>query len=324
MLTDVDVSRLVVPVDLVEPRCPDEGRRFNAAAIEALAASIRRFGQLQPVIVRRGDTGYQIVCGERRWRAVKLAGLASLWVEECSASDLETLAIRLADNLHHMGLNHAERIAALDQLAELVDGGGLRETARQIGMDPGWLSRQLGVRADPVIFPALEAGHIGFGQAAELRRAPVAERSALLQRILAADGNVSTATIRGWVAELRNGPQRLIVLDRLVEQVRTMGAPGTPEERAALQRLATAATLLLEAPSDGGSEHRGMTLEVRDKVSHTEVKCLMCGELVGLRDEAGTLRVTSPAGVERRQGRTACGRCGGSLTDGDLRVEYHH
>jgi hypothetical protein len=311
---------MVLPVDVVEPQCSDASRRFSRAAIEALAASIRRFGQLQPVIVRRVEERYQIVCGERRWRAVKRAGLANVWVEECSASDLETLAMRLADNLHHVGLNHAERIAALDQLAELVEGGGLRETARQVGMDAGWLSRQLGIRTDPVVFPALEAGLLSFGQAAELRRAPIADRRGLLQRILATDGHVSTATIRVWVAELRSCGQRVVALERLLEQVRTIGVPGTAEERAALHRLAaTAMQFLATTDTDTAEPAQGAP----EKVLRTEVKCLMCGELVGLRDETGVLQVSSPTGVSRRRGRTACGRCGGSLTGGDLRVEYH-
>jgi ParB family chromosome partitioning protein len=351
MLPDVDTpfaapdgARTVLPTDCVEPTDPGDARRFSEAALEALAASIRRFGQLQPVVVRRVDDRYRIVCGERRWRAVKLAGLANVWIEECSATEVEALAMRLADNLHHMTLNHAERVAALDQLAELVGVQGLRGTARHLGMDPSWLSRQLGIRGDPVIFPALEAGLLGFGQAAELRRAPVPARKVLLQRILASDGQVSTAQIRSWVAELKSATassrsafaaasnaalvdsdhtRRVDALNTLVTELRALGAPSTTQERAALQEIAAITRQLLAGPTRRANM-LNPNADAQDKVYRTEIKCLMCGEVAGIRDESGVLYASSPTAIIKRRGQAACGRCAGSLTKGELQVAYRY
>lgn len=328
-------QRLLLPVSSVELPGGRDERRYDDASLDALATSILRWGQIQPVVVRRIDNCYQIVCGGRRWLAVKRAGLANLWVEECTATDIEALAMRLADNLCHVGLNHAERVAALDQLSELVEETGLRATARLIGVDAGWLSRQLGVRADPVLFPALEAGCIGFGQASELRRAPADQRRQLLDRVLEAHGRVATATIRGWVAEARarsrpvveqvpvgnsRADGRAAEFGALVEQLQTLGAPRSEAELRVLQQLATKVRHLLSMPQQNPPTPSSADPVL--KVAQTEVSCLWCGELTGLRDEGGVLHVTSAFGVTKRGRQFVCGRCGGPLTGGNVRVEY--
>lgn len=326
-------------VDQIEPVHAHAARRYEESALDALATSIREWGQLQPILVRRVGSRYQVVCGERRWRAIQRAGLPSVWAVEHSATELQAIALRLAENLHHVSLSHAEKVAALDQLGELVGSGGLRETARQLGMDPSWLSRQLGIRRDPILFPALERGQIGFAQAAELRRASRDELPALLDRVLTSDSHVSTSTIRGWVAETRLErerpreraanlgnctsdcvadpdplalPTRRSSFATLLEQVRALTGPSTKDERRALEEIASIAGRLLAAPRQQG------------KTARREVSCLMCGELAGLRDEGGVLNVTSRAGVQRQRGGVSCGRCGGALTTGVLEVHYRY
>jgi ParB/RepB/Spo0J family partition protein len=195
------VGHLLLPVDQVAANPRDPRQVFSEDAINELAESILAWGQLQPIVVRRTGEGYEIICGERRWRAHQRAGLPKIWAVERTASDAEAYKLALIENLHRVDLSHAEKVAALDQLAELAAVTGLRKTASEIKVSPGWLSTQLSLRQDPVIFPALEAGQVSFAQAAELRRAPSHARRSLLDRTIRE--RVPFSTVRTWVQETR-------------------------------------------------------------------------------------------------------------------------
>jgi ParB family transcriptional regulator, chromosome partitioning protein len=69
--------------------------------------------------VRRVGDRYELIAGERRWRAVERAGLETIWAVERDATDVESFKLALVENLHREELSHAETVAALDQLAEL-------------------------------------------------------------------------------------------------------------------------------------------------------------------------------------------------------------
>src|SRR5438876_447040 len=71
-------ARLVLRVDQIEPNPNNPRRAFDNSSINQLAASILDHGQLQPVVVRRVGEGWQLICGERRWRAHRAAGLDSI------------------------------------------------------------------------------------------------------------------------------------------------------------------------------------------------------------------------------------------------------
>jgi ParB/RepB/Spo0J family partition protein len=171
-------------------------------------------GQLQPVVVRRVGEQWQLIAGERRWRAARLAGLERVASIERVASDSDALRLALAENLHREDLPHAERVAAIDTYAELVASSGLRQTARELRMDAGYLSRLLKMRRDQTIFPALEAGRLTFYQAHVLLTAPAAARRTLLDRVLREPGRARDVEIREWVQaarrELLEGQQRAV------------------------------------------------------------------------------------------------------------------
>jgi ParB family chromosome partitioning protein len=312
-----------------DPRAPR--RIFDEDALDQLADSIKCWGQLQPIVVRRtGEAGYQLICGERRWRAHLRAGLETIWAVERDATDHGALALALVENLHRVDLSHAEKVAGLDQLAELAHAQGLRKTAQQLRMDPGWLSRQLSVHRDPIIFPALEAGRIGFGQAAELCRAPQTYREELIERIKAAPGPVSIATLRGWVEQARGnelkepaaargkshpktGSAEQAALAELVERLEAIGAPRSAEGRAALRRLLLRGHRLLA---------ESVALKAAaPKRSLVELACLMCGERVGTVVD-GHAYPTKPGSIARRGRNLLCGRCGGALAS-DARIDQY-
>jgi hypothetical protein len=195
-------GNLLLPVDEVIPSENNPRTAFDQHALNELAESIKRWDQLQPIIVRRMESGYQIVAGERRWRATKLAGKERIWAVERNVSDADAFKLALIENLHRVDLSHSERVAALDQLDEYVGETGLRATARELHVTHGWLCSQLKLRKDPVIFPALEAGHLSFAQASELRLAPAHARRNLLDRALR--DRPSAMVMRSWVNEVKH------------------------------------------------------------------------------------------------------------------------
>lgn len=249
---------LLVHVDEVTPNPNNPRTIFDQKAINELAVSIRDLGQLQPVLARRvGDT-YQLICGERRWLAVKRAGLEEVWLVERAASDAEAYRMALSENLHRVGLSRVEKVAALDELTELATSVGVRQTARELGMSPGWLVAQVQMRQDPVIFPALDGGHINFRQADALRRAPAALRQSLLDRTLRE--RADRDAILSWIVEARhqerlahaetnaglaNPDGDLDAFEMTLEMLRHAGTPTSDLQRSAVRHIAHVALQLL-------------------------------------------------------------------------------
>ena len=97
-----------IELDLIDPNPLQPRREFPKAALEELAASIRSSGVVQPVLLRRADARYQLVAGERRWRAAHLAGLASVPAVIRDLSDGEALELALTENLMREDLNPLE------------------------------------------------------------------------------------------------------------------------------------------------------------------------------------------------------------------------
>jgi ParB/RepB/Spo0J family partition protein len=255
---------LLVPVDRIDPNPHNPRRVFNEDALNELAESIKHWKQLQPIVVRRAGERFELICGERRWRAHQRAGLETIWAVERDASDTEAYALALIENMQRVDLSHAEKVAALDQLGELAQEGGLRQTARRLRMSPGWLSVQLSMRKDPIIYPALEAGRVSFGQAAVLLRAPAHARRSLLDRTLRRRAGI--AEIQNWVRDVRRQEQSarvdiaarlavsdggsevadpLRVLSSILEQLQALTPPRRARERQALQAISQRAQELL-------------------------------------------------------------------------------
>lgn len=329
------VRLLSLRVDEIRPDPRMPRRTFDDDALDQLAESIKCWGQLQPIVVRRAADGYQLICGERRWRAHQRAGLETIQALERDATDQGALALALVENLHRVDLSHAEKVAGLDQLAELAQAQGLRRTAQQLRMDPGWLSRQLAVHRDPVVFPALEAGEIGFGQAAELCRAPECARQALLDRIAAAPAPVSFATVRGWVEEARRdtetSPARArrsraqtrqpdgeeAAYSEVLKRLQALEAPRTNGGRYALQQVLARVQQMLMEPCTMHTTSRLLP----HKQSLIELACLLCGERAATLVD-GTVLPARQGSVVRRGSRLVCGRCGGTLAS-DTRVDQY-
>src|SRR2546430_12850707 len=105
-----------IPVDQIEASSSQPRKSFNSETLDELAASIRVSGVIQPVIVRRRGTGYQLIAGERRWRAARQAGLERIPAIVRDATDAQSLELALVENLLREDLNPIEEAEAYEKL----------------------------------------------------------------------------------------------------------------------------------------------------------------------------------------------------------------
>jgi ParB family transcriptional regulator, chromosome partitioning protein len=122
-----------VPVELIAPSSNQPRRRFDDQALEALAGSLGERGVLQPVLVRPQPGGrYELVAGERRWRAAKIAGLQAIPALVRGSGDAEALELALIENMAREDLNPVEEARACDALVEEL-GLTREQVGRRVG-----------------------------------------------------------------------------------------------------------------------------------------------------------------------------------------------
>ena len=124
---------LILPISKVEPREEQPREYFDEQALQELADSIAQYGVIQPVVARRLDTGYyQIIAGERRWRASRMAGLQEIPVRVIEADDRRTAELALVENLLREDLNPIEEAKGYQAL---INDYGLtqEEAAKSLG-----------------------------------------------------------------------------------------------------------------------------------------------------------------------------------------------
>lgn len=109
-------SETVVKITMVEPNRDQPRKNFDEDALQELADSIKQFGLLQPILVQPRDGYYEIVAGERRWRAAKLAGLKEVPVIIRDLTEQEILEIALIENIQRENLNPIEEAQAYKKL----------------------------------------------------------------------------------------------------------------------------------------------------------------------------------------------------------------
>ncbi|MDR3277565.1 MAG: ParB/RepB/Spo0J family partition protein [Oscillospiraceae bacterium] len=138
-----------VPISKIEPRSDQPRTLFEQAPLEELAESIREHGVLQPLTVRAAGNGfYQIIAGERRWRAARLAGLAELPARVVTADDRAATELALIENLQREDLNPLEEAAGYRVLMEdftLTQ----EETAKRMGKSRPHIANALRLLALP-------------------------------------------------------------------------------------------------------------------------------------------------------------------------------
>ncbi len=109
---------LEVSIDMIEPNRGQPRKNFDDDALQELADSIRQYGVIQPLIVQKKDDYYEIIAGERRWRASRIAGLKKLPVIVKEYTDREVMEISLIENIQREDLNPIEEASAYKKLME--------------------------------------------------------------------------------------------------------------------------------------------------------------------------------------------------------------
>lgn len=116
-----DEQVIQIPLPQLRPNPYQPRKKFDPQSIAELSQSIKEHGVIQPIIVRKSIKGYDIVAGERRWRAAQEAGLETVPAVIKSLSDREMMEIALIENLQRENLNVMETAAAYKRLMETFD-----------------------------------------------------------------------------------------------------------------------------------------------------------------------------------------------------------
>lgn len=160
-----------VPIDQIHPNPDQPRRRFAETAMEELAASIREKGVIQPLIVRpdpKRPDDFQIVAGERRWRAAQLAQLHDLPVVIREFSDTEVLEIAIIENIQRADLNAMEEAAGYRQLIDRF-GHSQDKLAQALGKSRSHIANMMRLLALPEeIQDSVRGGQLSAGHARAL------------------------------------------------------------------------------------------------------------------------------------------------------------
>jgi ParB family chromosome partitioning protein len=159
----------MIAVDQIRPSHQQVRTRFDAEPLGELADSIRQHGVLQPLLVRRLSDGYELIAGERRWRAARLAGLVSVpAVVRTDAGNDAQLVLGLIENLQRSDLDPIEEAGGLKRLTEEF-GLTHEEVAQRIGKHRVSVTQSLRLlNGCPAIQSSVASGVITSGHARAL------------------------------------------------------------------------------------------------------------------------------------------------------------
>ena len=167
---------ILLPISQVEPGLNQPRKRFEPEALEELCESIQTHGIIQPLTVRRLSSGYyQIIAGERRWRAAKMAGLSEVPAMIIEADDRKVMELGLIENLQREDLNPVEEAKGYQVLMKEY-GLTQDEVAQQMGKSRPAITNTLRLLALPeAVLILLEEGSLSAGHARAILAAPSEE-----------------------------------------------------------------------------------------------------------------------------------------------------
>jgi len=227
-----------IEIGRIDPN-PDQPRReFEPGALQQLADSIRQHGVLQPVVVRQAGSRYELVMGERRFRASQLAGRRSVPAVVLDVDPADRLELAIVENVQRQDLNPIELALAYQALARA--GHTQEQIGRKVSMDRSSVANHIRLLdLSRAIQTDLEAGRLSMGHAeALLQVADPAEREALHARIV---GQALTVRATEEAARVHNrgenNPDDSSVRSRRSAAAPQSGPALDPDTRAYLERL---------------------------------------------------------------------------------------
>ena len=183
----------LLPIEKIEPRADQPRKRFDPEALELLAESIRTYGLIQPITVRPLDSGfYQIIAGERRWRASRMAGLKEVPVRILTADEQRAMEMALVENLQREDLDPIE---VAEGCRQLIDKYGLTQesAAKKLGKSRSAVTNSLRLLALPEdVRRMVSVGKLSFGHAKVLLGLPNED----LMRQVAAEVTAQNLNVR--------------------------------------------------------------------------------------------------------------------------------
>jgi len=214
-----------IPVDQIEVNPRQPRKDFDAVALDELARSIKESGVIQPVVVRRAAGGrWELIAGERRWRAARQAGLDRLPAVVREATDAESLELALVENLLREDLNPMEEAEAYRQ-AITEFGWTQEQLAQRVGRDRSSVANALRLFRLPAdIQDDIRAGRLTLGHALIVLSLtdPAAQRK-LRDEILAHSWTVRAAEVgaraaRAMVSRPRRRSAELMALEEALQR----------------------------------------------------------------------------------------------------------
>ena len=176
---DEQSELVTVPITKVEPRKDQPRQNFDEDALRELADSISQYGLIQPIVARKLPNGfYQIIAGERRWRASRMAGLAEVPVRVIEADDRTTAELALVENLQRENLNPIEEAKGYKTLIE-VYGLTQEEAAKSVGKSRPAITNSMRLLSlSDEVLKLVENGKLSAGHARAL--IPITDEKAQL------------------------------------------------------------------------------------------------------------------------------------------------
>jgi ParB family chromosome partitioning protein len=200
-----EAELMQLPVSQVRPNPYQPRQHFDTERLQELASSLQTQGLLQPIVVRRQLDGFELIAGERRWRAAHLAGLETIPALVRRASDEEVLALALLENLQREDLNPLEEARAYQRLQTEFH---LRQedVAQHVGKDRSSIANALRLlKLPPVLQEDLEAGRLTMGHARALLALESEEEQLRLRDQILASG-LSVRETEGHVRAQKRTP----------------------------------------------------------------------------------------------------------------------
>ncbi len=157
-----------IDIGLIEPSPVQPRTRFEEGALSGLAQSIRENGLVQPILVRRKGSGFELIAGERRWRAAQLAGLEKIPAVVRDVPDEKLLELALIENIQREDLNAIEEALAYKSL---IEAAGLTQEvlAQRVGRDRSYITNYLRLlRLPDDIQKMVQDGRLSTGHARTL------------------------------------------------------------------------------------------------------------------------------------------------------------
>lgn len=176
---------ILLPLSQVEPGLRQPRKHFDQEALEELAESIRLHGILQPITVRRLESGYyQIIAGERRWRAARIAELSQIPVNVIEADDKTVMELALIENLQREDLNPMEEAAGYRALMEEYSLTQ-EEAAARVGKSRSAVANTMRLLSLPTELQwLLEQGTLSAGHGRALLPLPAEQQLSLSEKIV--------------------------------------------------------------------------------------------------------------------------------------------